>query len=210
MAKGLLIAAMNIGRAAEDEFHDWYDTEHVPERQRVPGFLLCRRWLAVDDPRIAVATYDLADVAVMQSPAYRAIGGENFSPWTKRLIKQVTPILRAEAEQILPGDTLPPADAGGLLINAMNVAPEHEADFNAWYDKEHIAALSAVPGVLTARRFRAVVGGPKYLALYHLTGPEVVESKEWDVARQSEWTTRVTPHFRDRVRLVLRRYVRTL
>ena len=41
MAKGILIAAMNIGGAAEDEFHDWYDTEHLPERQRVPGFLLC-------------------------------------------------------------------------------------------------------------------------------------------------------------------------
>ena len=88
----------------------------------------------------------------------------------------------------------------------MNVVPEHEADFNAWYDKEHIAALSAVPGVLSARRFRETVGGPKYVALYHLTGPEVVESKEWDVTRQSDWTTRITPHFRDRIRLVLRRY----
>src|SRR5262245_54309482 len=33
MAKGTLIAAMNIGQAAPDEFHDWYDTEHLPERQ---------------------------------------------------------------------------------------------------------------------------------------------------------------------------------
>src|SRR4029077_8221669 len=45
MAKGTLIAAMKIGRAAEDEFHDWYDTEHLPERQRVPGFLACQRWI---------------------------------------------------------------------------------------------------------------------------------------------------------------------
>ena len=45
MAKGTLIAAMGIGRAAEDEFHDWYDTEHLPERQRVPGFLVSKRWI---------------------------------------------------------------------------------------------------------------------------------------------------------------------
>jgi len=51
MAKGTLIAAMGIGRAAEDEFHDWYDTEHLPERERVPGFLLCRRWLGRRTPR---------------------------------------------------------------------------------------------------------------------------------------------------------------
>ena len=37
MAKGTLIAAMNFANIAEDEFHDWYDTEHLPERQRVPG-----------------------------------------------------------------------------------------------------------------------------------------------------------------------------
>jgi hypothetical protein len=206
MAKGILIAAMNIGRAADDEFHDWYDSEHLPERQRVPGFLVCQRWIDAEDPRVSMATYDLSDVSVMQSPGYKAIGGENLSPWSKRIIAKVQRIMRYEGEQILPGDDLPPANAGGLLINAMNVVPEHEADFNAWYDKEHIAALSAVPGVLSARRFRATVGGPKYVALYHLTGPEVVESKEWDVTRQSDWTTRITPHFRDRIRLVLRRY----
>ena len=59
MAKGTLIAAMGIGRAADDEFNDWYDTEHIPERQRVPGFLVCQRWIGADNPRQSVATYDL-------------------------------------------------------------------------------------------------------------------------------------------------------
>ena len=44
MAKGILVAAMNFSDVAEDEFHDWYDTEHVPERLRVPGFLNAERW----------------------------------------------------------------------------------------------------------------------------------------------------------------------
>lgn len=209
MAKGLLLAALKLGRASEDEFHDRYDLEHLPERQRLPGFLHCQRWIGADDPAVSVAAYDLAAVAVLGTPAARAVNGPNLSPWSKRMVTKVQWVMRAEAEQILPGDALPPADAGGLLINAMNVVPEHEADFNAWYDEEHIPALAAVPGVLSARRFRVTVGGPKYLALYHLTGPEVVESKEWDVARQSDWTSRVTPHFQDRIRLVLRRYVRT-
>src|SRR3954462_65923 len=56
MAKGILIAAMNIGNAAADEFHDWYDTEHLPERQRVPGFLLCQRWIGAAHPKISLAT----------------------------------------------------------------------------------------------------------------------------------------------------------
>jgi hypothetical protein len=208
MAKGTLIAAMTIGQAAADEFHDWYDTEHLPERQRVPGFLVCQRWIGAQDPRLSVATYDLESVAVLRSPAYLAIGGENLSPWSKRITARVERLMRFEGDQILPGDQLPPTDAGGLLLNAMNIAPDLEAEFNEWYDKEHIPALAAVPGVLAARRFRGVSGNRKYVALYHLATPEVQDSPEWKEARQSEWTSRLQPHFRDHLRLVCRRYAR--
>jgi hypothetical protein len=208
MAKGTLIAAMKIANVAVDEFHDWYDTEHLPERQRVPGFLTCERWMGVDDRTVSVATYDLDDVAVLKGAAYRAIGGENLSPWSKRVTGRVERIMRYEGDQILPGGELAPARAQGLLLNAMSIAPELEADFNAWYDKEHIPALSAVPGVLSARRFRSTSGTPKYVALYHLATPEVQESAEWNQARQSDWTSRIVPHFRDRLRIVCRRYVR--
>jgi hypothetical protein len=206
MAKGTLIAAMNMAKVAEDEFHDWYDTEHLPERQRVPGFLVCERWIGAADRKISVATYDLDDVKVLKSPGYLAIGGENLSPWSKRVTSRVERLMRFEGDQILPGDQLPPPEAGGLLLNAMNVAPEVEAEFNEWYDKEHIPALAAVPGVLAARRFRGASGNRKYVALYHLATPEVQESAEWKRARQSDWTTRLQPHFRDHLRLVCRRY----
>ena len=208
MAKGALIAAMNIGRAAEDEFQDWYDTEHLPERQRVPGFLVCERWIRVSDRKVSVATYDLETVGVLKTPAYLAIGGENLSPWSRRVTGKVERLMRFEGDQILPGDQLPPGHAGSLLLNAMNIAPELEAEFNEWYDKEHIPALAAVPGVLCARRFRGTRGNRKYVALYHLTTPDVVESAEWTQARQSDWTSRLQPQFRDHLRLVLRRYVR--
>jgi hypothetical protein len=46
------------------------------------------------------------------------------------------------------------------------------------------------------------------VALYHLTAPAIVESAEWKQARQSEWTSRLQPHFRDHLRLVLARYAR--
>ena len=208
MPKGTLIAAMHMANVPPDEFDDWYDTEHLPERQRVPGFLACHRWIGADDAKISLATYDLTSVDVLKGPAYLAIGGENLSPWSKRITSRVDRLMRFEGAQILPGDQLPPADAGGLLLNAMNIAPELEAEFNEWYDKEHIPALAAVPGVLCARRFRGSGGDRKYVALYHHAAPEVPESAEWQAARQSDWTSRLAPHFRDHLRLVCRRYVR--
>ena len=209
MAKGILIAAMKMAQTPPDEFNDWYDTEHLPERQRMPGFVVCRRWIGIDDPTVSVATYDLDTLAVLQSPAYRAIGGNNLSPWSKRVTARVERLMRFEGDQILPGDQLPPEDARGLLLNAMNVAPEVEAEFNEWYDKEHIPALAAVPGVLCARRFRGTSGNRRYVALYHLASPEVHASAEWRAARQSGWTSRLQPHFRDHLRLVCRAYART-
>src|ERR1700721_748706 len=55
MAKGLLFASFNTSPAQEDEFNDWYDTEHVPERMRVPGFLNPQRWSGDEHPTIARA-----------------------------------------------------------------------------------------------------------------------------------------------------------
>ncbi|HEX2150537.1 MAG TPA: hypothetical protein VHG31_00905 [Stellaceae bacterium] len=208
MTYGILIAAMNIANAAEDEFHDWYDTEHLPERQRVPGFLVCQRWIGADDRKVSVATYDLETVGVLQGPDYRAIGGENLSPWSKRVTSRVERLMRFEGDQILPGNARSPDNAGGLLLNAMNVEPAAEAEFNEWYDNEHIPALAAVPGVLCARRFRATSANRRYVALYHLVSPDVQATPAWKNAADSEWTRKLRPHFRDHLRLVCRTYVR--
>jgi hypothetical protein len=208
MAKGILIAAMDFTGVAEDEFHDWYDLEHIPERQRVPGFLSCERWIGAHKPKISVATYELDNVDVLKGAAYRAIGGENLSPWSKRVTSKVEMLMRFEGEQILPGDQSAPGEALALLLNAMSVAPEHEHEFNEWYNTEHIPALAAVPGTLCARRCRGTGAKQRYVALYHLASPEVPDSAAWKRAANTPWTERMRPHFRDHLRIVSRRYTR--
>jgi hypothetical protein len=208
MAKGILLVGFDYANAHADEFHDWYDLEHVPERQRVPGFGLCERWIGVANPLQAVATYDLASPEVLRSAAYQAIAGDNLSVWSKRVTARCDRLIRFDGEQTLPGDADSPSGAGGLLVNAMNVAAEHDAEFNEWYDHEHIPALSAVPGILSARRFRDPTGTHRYLALYHLTTPEVTLGQAWKDAAGTPWTERMRPHLRDHLRILARRYVR--
>ena len=209
MAKGALIAAMDFSNVDAGEFNDWYDTEHILERQRVPGFLSAQRWIGAENPRQSVATYDLGSLEVLRSPGYRAIGGENLSPWSKRVTAKVERLLRYEGEQILPGDAAAPANAGGLLLVGMTPAPDVEDAFNAWYDREHVPALAGVPGVLCARRFRASGGATKYVALYHLEAPGVVDSAAWKQASASTpMPQRVRDTISGRVRLVCRNYVR--
>ncbi len=210
MARGILIAAFDYTTTHRDEFHDWYDLEHVPERQRVAGFGACERWLGTEAPNISVATYDLQSLGVLRGDAYKAIAYDNLSVWSKRVTAMAKRILRFEGTQTLPGEAAAPSGAGALLLNAMNVAPEAEADFNRWYDEEHIPALAAVPGTLAARRYVSdeVGGSHKYVALYHLAAHEVCASAAWMKAVDTPWTARIRPHMRDRVRIVSRAYVR--
>jgi hypothetical protein len=209
MAKGILVAAMNFSDVAEDEFHDWYDTEHIPERLRVPGFLNAERWIGAADPKASLALYDLDNVGVLHSPGYQAVGGANGTPWTKRVTGRTKMIIRLEGEQILPGDKLAPVgEAAALLFISMNVAPEHEADFNDWYNQEHLPALAGVPGVLCARRYRGSGATQRYCAMYHFANLDVPNSAAWKTAANTPWTERMRPHFRDYLRLDCRRYTR--
>jgi hypothetical protein len=208
MAKGILIAAMDFSPAPEDEFHDWYDLEHVPERLRVPGFLNADRWIGIGEPKISVATYDLDTVGVLHSSPYLAVGGDNASPWTKRTAKFRKSLLRYEGEQLFPGDLTAPREAAALLLIGMNVAAEYEHEFNEWYNTEHVPALGAVPGVLCARRYRGTGGTQRYVALYHLASPDVTKGAEWRMAADTSWTQKLRPHFRDHLRIDCRRYHR--
>jgi hypothetical protein len=209
MTKGVLIAAMDFSNVDTGEFNDWYDTEHVPERRRVPGFLTLQRWIGAENPKQSVATYDLESLEVLRGQAYRAIGGDNLSPWSKRVTAKVERLLRYEGEQILPGEAVAPTNAGGLLLVGMTPGSDVETAFNAWYDNEHVPALAGVPGVLCARRFRTSAGKVKYIALYHLTSPGVVDTSEWkDASGSTPMPQRVRDQISDRLRLVCRNYVR--
>ena len=88
---------------------------------------------------------------------------------------------------------------GGLLAVWTDIAPEAEAEFNEWYNKEHIPQLLGVPGFLTGRRYQAVEGNPRYIALYELTNVDVLKGDDFRQVREmpTEWTKKMRPLFRN-------------
>lgn len=83
--RGLLLFTTDIDRALEDEFHRWYEEEHVPERMAIPGFITARRFRAIEGGPKYLALYDLESPAVLESEPYRRIVGAGKSPWTQRM-----------------------------------------------------------------------------------------------------------------------------
>jgi len=82
----------------------------------------------------------------------------------------------------------------GLLLTITEPPPALEAEFNAWYDAEHIAERLSISGFLSARRWVADVkpGEGKYLATYELVTPGVLQTTEYleSLQNPSPWTRR--------------------
>ena len=203
---GLLVAGFDYSGIAEEEFNDWYDTEHIPERMAVKGFINAQRWIGADDPKFALATYDIENIRVLEDPAYTIRKAEGRTPWSRRIARKTKLTIRSVGEQLVPGRLAAPDNAGALMLAAYNVKPEADADFQAWCNEEHLPSLAKVPGVLCARRFRATEGGPKYIWVFHLTQPEIQASAEWKTAIDTPWSARIRPQTSERTRYVLRRY----
>ncbi len=61
------------------------------------------------------------------------------------------------------------------LIVYTSPAEGREDDYNAWYDNVHLAEFSALPGVISGRRFKVAGDEAKYAAVYELsTSPDAV------------------------------------
>lgn len=90
--------------------------------------------------------------------------------------------------------------AGFFYVVETDVPPEAEADFNAWYEMEHLPGLARVPGTVRARRYRRLLGGPQYMACYDLVTPQAMESLAWLAVRHTAWSSRVRPLFRNTAR----------
>jgi antibiotic biosynthesis monooxygenase (ABM) superfamily enzyme len=80
---------------------------------------------------------------------------------------------------------------GALMMMMTDVAGEHEAAFNRWYNEIHIPELMTLPGFISAERFRQVGEGMRYLALYRLRDVDVVESDTFKTWRANSESTQL-------------------
>ena len=102
--KGLLLAMMEPPAGFEEEFQDWYDTEHVPERMAIKGFETGRRFVCYSGFPKYVALYDLTTLeTVSNNPEYSKATGQGVSAWTHRLRTKVLGRYRFTGNQIFPG-----------------------------------------------------------------------------------------------------------
>ena len=97
-----------------------------------------------------------------------------------------------------------PIAGKGMLLTSMDIDAIHEAEFNRWYDREHLEERVAIDGFLEARRYVAHDGKPKYLCLYSTATSAVLGSPTYRtvLANQTEWSTANIARFSNFIRAV--------
>ncbi len=72
IGKALLVVFMEPMAETEEEFNDWYNCHHAPERVSVPGILNARRFELCDGEGAHkyLAIYELEDEDVLNGEAY--------------------------------------------------------------------------------------------------------------------------------------------
>ena len=101
--------------------------------------------------------------------------------------------------------TLASSAIRGQLSIWTDLDTAYEADFNRWYDREHMQERMAIPGFMRARRFHAVTPCPRpYLALYDTESLQVFRQPTYQaaLARQSDWSRLNFSRMRDTQRRV--------
>jgi hypothetical protein len=93
-----------------------------------------------------------------------------------------------------------------MLLTSMNIDPVHEAEFNRWYDREHLVERVAIEGFLEARRYVAHSGDPKYLCLYSTKTFDALDSPAYRKAltNPTEWSKTTLPRFKNMIRAIAR------
>jgi hypothetical protein len=80
---------------AKDEFYEWHNREHMPERAGIPGFRRGRRYIALDAGPEYFNLYEADAVEVLGAQDY-LLRLNSPTPWTK----QVVPSFRGVARSI--------------------------------------------------------------------------------------------------------------
>jgi hypothetical protein len=93
-----------------------------------------------------------------------------------------------------------------MLLTSMDIDPAEEANFNRWYDFEHLEERVAIDGFLEARRYVAHSGNPKYLCLYSTKTIDVLDSAAYRkrLDNPTDWSKKTMAQFKNMIRAVAR------
>jgi hypothetical protein len=155
-------------------FYEWHNSEHMPERAAIRGFLRGRRYTDRQDPAELLTLYETVDTDVLTSSAY--LDRLNApTPWTVESIRAFTHLSRALAEVLFSRST---GDGAVVRVVKFDVAGEDAASIRD----------SLINRLQSIRLAGGVVGVHLCATKFDASAVPSVEKKDQVLARPSAWT----------------------
>lgn len=186
-----LLSQMDPPPGEDAGFDSWYRDEHIPVRLAIPGFDSAVRGWAVQGEPSHLAVYHLSSLDVLARPEYRELKS-NPSPRTARMLETVAAFTRFTGEAI--GDTGPAEPGRYLYLVTFAVPASAQAEFDAWYEQDHVPTLMRNDTWLRVRRYAILDSVPAEVtrvALHELGDLTALDSPERAAARTSDWRARL-------------------
>jgi hypothetical protein len=144
---GLLMVWTDIPDELEQDFNEWYNREHMPERiVDLDGFVRGRRFVAyLGGPRY-LALYDTLSVAAFHSEPYLALK-RNYDPLSRRFVPNFNNTVKVVAQL---GAQAGAAEGGFVTLLPIHRSPGREDGLCAWLDATLLPELLTLRGVVSA------------------------------------------------------------
>lgn len=195
LRKGLALSILwgDLPAEARSAFEARAAREPIDDFSRASGVLSVARYVAVSGSPAFVEVYELAgeeaaasaECARLQTLTRQTLERAGAGACVRGVYGQIFPP-GVDERNALHGP--PPA----LQIGRIGIPPEHEEEFNEWYNTEYLVGYLKVPGVYSARRYLNRSAGARYLTVYELAHDQVSRQPEWDRVRaQSIWRRRI-------------------
>jgi hypothetical protein len=203
---GLTIAISKIRKPAktsEEQFHRFYNEEHVPAILDFGIIKLALRFKNADptSTRQYLAIYPLEDTTYQRSPE-----AEKFIQDTKKskilacddIYEYIDfDIRRYEKIQTYEGHSHAARSglerARTIVMVAMEPAPGQDQDFEQWYRKQHLDMMSMLKHYRRSTRYKRQDGvAPRYLALHEFDcRPDDLPKEQLKLMVETEWAQKI-------------------
>ena len=165
----------------------WWVSVGAPAVASLPGAGVTRLARVIEGNPTHVVMADWSDMSLFSIAAfYRAFAGSPVAggPWlglapvgAAFLSRQIYPAVD-ETDPV--ASTFKPGDHG--FVPLTNVDADVEEGFNEWYNSSHLPAVGDA-GLTQGTRFETFGTAHKYLATYHIEGPEAMHSEALERVR---------------------------
>jgi hypothetical protein len=151
VSRAALLLSFDIAAEAQREHDDWHSHEHLPERLAIPGFVRGSRWRALGEGPAYLVMYEVQELGVLSSPAYRD-RLNHPSPWTAKMMPSYRGMRRGLCEIVArAGHGL----GGFALLLRFGVAADRQESVREWLAGEVMPALPAQSGLVGATLLRS-------------------------------------------------------